>query len=97
MQSKFAYGIESDLIDEVNKIHEISLVSYKKIKFYLKQDLKTKRYNLRTTIKGKSVILTRIFVNIIGGTYVNPIVSYIELTGFEPQSEKSISEKIQVK
>ncbi|PBQ34602.1 DUF4833 domain-containing protein [Sphingobacteriaceae bacterium] len=97
LQSKFAYGIESELIDEPNKIYAISLVSNKKIKFYLKRDIKTKQYHVHANIKGKSVILSRIFVNIIGGTYMQPTVSYVELAGHEPQSEKIITEKIIVK
>jgi len=93
VQSKFAYGINSELIDESKKIIELTLVSYKKIKLYLKQEEKSNHYQVHAVIKGKTAILSRIFVEIIGGTYLNPVVNYIELSGNDQATGKPVAEK----
>ncbi len=94
IQSKFAYGIESEMIDETKKIFQIHLVSYKKIKFYLKPTGKNNQYQTHAVIKGKPAILSKIHVNIIGGTILNPVVSYIELIGEDLHTGLKVAEKI---
>lgn len=93
-QSKFAYGIGSELIDKVKKVYEIHLVSYKKIKFYLQPAGKNNHYQVHAHILGKPALLTSIFVNIVGGTYLKPVVSYVELNGEDLKTGAKISEKI---
>jgi uncharacterized protein DUF4833 len=92
-QSKFAYGLASELIDEEKGIFEITLVSYKRIRFYLKPAGKG-HHQLHALIKGKQAILNHIFVNIIGGTYFNPVVSSIELWGKDLKTGAQVSEQI---
>jgi len=93
-QSKFAYGINSDLIDKTKKIYQIHLVSYEKIKFYLKPTGKNNHYEMHASIKGKPAVLKRVFITIIGGTYLTPIVSYIELMGTDLITGKQVIERI---
>lgn len=92
-QSKFAYGIESVILDEAKGIFELSLVSYKKIKLYL-MPVDKFRYEVHTTLKGKPVVLQRIFVNIVGGTYFKPQVAHVELSGKDLKTTAPVSEKI---
>ena len=94
VQSKFAYGLESKIIDETRKIFEINLVSYRKVKFYLEPSGEKNHYQTHATINGKSALLTKIFVKIIGGTYLNPKVSYVELVGKEIATGHQVSEQI---
>ena len=93
IQNSLAYGIESKLIDRTKKTFLLHLVAYKKIDLYLKLD-KNKRYKVFTTISGKEAILSRIIVNMTGGTYLNPIISFIELSGDDLKSNASLSQKI---
>jgi hypothetical protein len=93
-QNKFAYGLETELIDETKKIFTLRLVSYKKIILYLKPNIKTNTYQTHVVIKGKEVLLKRLFVNITGGTYFKPQVSHIELEGEDLQTGKAVKEKI---
>jgi len=94
VQNTFAYGVSSELIDKDKKIYEINLVSYKKIKFYLKPSGVNNHYQTHAVIKGKPAILKRVFISIIGGTQFNPIISYIELIGNDLQSGLEILEQI---
>ena len=91
-QSMFAYGVESKMLDE--KIFMINLVSYKKLKFYLKPTGKNKNYETHVVLNNKPSILTKIFVTIIGGTYLKPIVLHIELVGKDIVTGERITEKI---
>ena len=93
-QSKFAYGIESEMIDKTKGIFQFNLVSYKKVKLFLKPTGKNNHYQTHVLIKGKQAILTKIFIKIIGGTYISPVVSYIELMGEELQTGRQIVEQI---
>ncbi len=94
-QNKFAYGIESEETKEHGAEFKINLVSYKKIHMYLKKDAGDGTYRVHVSINGQPGILTGILVNITGGTYLKPRVSYIELTGRHQQSGQTITEKIE--
>ena len=92
-QSKFAYGIESEEIEKSKNIYVLNLVSYKKIKLYLKPQGKDNNYQVHTLIKGKPAVLKRIFVNITGGSYLKPVVSYIELSGNDLKQGLPVAEQ----
>ncbi len=92
-QNKFAYGIESELIDAEKKVFRLTLMAYKKIYLYLQPD-KNKHYEVFTAINEKPSVLNRIIVTITGGTYLKPIVSHIELIGIELKTGEKITEKI---
>ncbi|MBL7932694.1 MAG: DUF4833 domain-containing protein [Bacteroidia bacterium] len=91
-QNKFAYGIESKLIDKTYEIFEIRLVSYKKKTFTLKKHEKKGTHQLFAKLNGKDVILQKIFVNIVGGTYLKPKVKDITLTGIDIHNGEEIVE-----
>lgn len=93
-QTMFAYGIESEPTHASSKIFRINLVSYKKIKMYLKPSGKNKAYETHVALHGRNYLLTNIFVNIIGGTYLRPSVSYIELRGKDPLTGEKMVERV---
>lgn len=93
-QTMFAYGIESEPTYAGSKIFRINLVSYKKIKMHLKPGGKNKAYEIHITLRGRNYLLTNIFVNIIGGTYLRPNVSYIELRGKDLSTGERMVERI---
>lgn len=93
-QTMFAYGIESEPTHAGSKVFRINLVSYKKIKMYLKPGGKSKTYETHIILRGRNYLLTNIFVNIIGGTYLRPSVSYIELRGKDLLTGEMMLERI---
>lgn len=93
LQNKFAYGIDFELIDKAKNIFSINLVSYKKLMLTLRTG-KDKNYAMFVNINEKEAILSRILVHIIGGTYLKPVVDYIEVTGMDPESGESVSSRI---
>lgn len=93
-QNMFAYGVESELVNEMEKVFKINLVSFKKIDLYLKPTGKEKRYQAHVSLNGKPSLLSKIFVKIVGGTYIKPVVSYIELIGKDLVTGELIREKI---
>lgn len=92
-QSKFAYGVGYTVRDKINMTYEIYLVSYKKIKIQIKRTGKENLYQAHASIKGRPAVLTRIYVNITGGTYFKPLVKYIELSGEDVVSGLKVSEQ----
>lgn len=91
-QNKFAYGIESKVLDKINEVFEIRLVSYKSKPFKLKKDDKKGIHRVFASLNGREVILTKIFVNITGGTYLKPKVKDISITGTDLVTGEAIIE-----
>ncbi len=82
-QHKFAYGIEAKEIEELEGAFEIKLVAYRKKLFRLATTGLGGIYEMRTMLKGREVILKKIFVNIVGGTLLRPDVKDITVTGID--------------
>lgn len=93
VQRKFAYGINSKEIGE-NK-YELNFVSYKKYKMYLMQGA-DKQFHVFTTINKKQAILTRIFIEIKGGTFWSPNIQYVELTGVDMVTHTIVKERLKI-
>ena len=93
IQRKFAYGINADEIGE-NK-YELNFVSYKKYKMYLMKGA-DKQFHVFTTINKKQAILTRIFVEIKGGTFWAPNIQYVELTGIDILTRAVVKERLKI-
>lgn len=94
IQEKFAYGVEYEELDGSEIIFVINIVSYKKIKIYLKPSEEDGSYRAYVPINGKESMLTNILINIVGGTAVKPVVSHIELFGKDLSTGESVNEKI---
>ena len=93
VQRKFAYGISSKEIGE-NK-YELNFVSYKKYKMYLMKGA-DKQFHVFTNINKKQAILTRIFIEIKGGTFWSPNIQYVELTGIDMLTHAVVKERLKI-
>ena len=91
VQRKFAYGINSKQIGE-NKF-ELNFVSYKKYKMYLMKGA-DKQFHVFTDINKKQAILTRIYIEIRGGTFWAPNIKYVELTGIDVLTHTVVKERL---
>ena len=94
VQNKLAYGIESTEQEGPEPAFRINLVSYKKIKMYLRPSGKNGTYQAHILINGKASLLTNILINIVGGTYLKPVISFIELVGKDIKTGEKLTEKI---
>ncbi|PZR30630.1 MAG: DUF4833 domain-containing protein [Azospira oryzae] len=90
IQRIYAYGLKTKKLDNNN--YELRFVSYKKLPFYLTQS-KDKQYHVYATIKKKQVMLTRIFIQIEGGTFWFPNVVFVEFKGIDPATGEVITER----
>ena len=88
---KLGYGIRSE--DLENEIVQLRLIAYREMAILLKPSLKDDRYHAHVVLEGKDIILTRVFINIDGGTKLKPNVTYIEIAGTESQTGKKIVHK----
>jgi len=91
LQRKFAYGI---IVKKSGKdYYQLKSVAYAKTPLYLKKGTNNK-YQVFMQINQKQCVLTKIFVRIDGGTFWVPNVKYIEVTGTDPATGKTIVERI---
>ena len=83
IQKKFAYGIK--ILNENNTEKEIyfQFVSYNKRTFILKRN-EENCYKVYTISGDKEIEVSRIFVQIDGGSFWLPTISKVELHGKEP-------------
>ncbi|MEO6686847.1 MAG: DUF4833 domain-containing protein [Dyadobacter sp.] len=91
LQKKFAYGI---IVKKAGKDYfQLKSVAYSKTPLYLKKGTNNK-YQVYMAINQKQCVLTKIFVRIEGGTFWVPNVRYIEVTGTDPATGKTVVERI---
>ncbi len=76
IQTKFAYGV--DYLSKNERSAVFQFVSYNKRTFTLKKDNKGV-FRVFTFLKNKEVIVNRIFVHIVGGSFWFPTVPKVEL------------------
>ena len=93
IQRKFAYGIQTKEID-VNK-YELNFVSFKSYKMYLMQ-APDKQFHVYTLINKKQAILTRLYIEINGGTFWSPHIEYIEVSGIDPATRSVVKERFKI-
>jgi hypothetical protein len=92
-QRKFAYGVKWVLISAEKSIFKINLAAYKKVDLYITQATNKNKFLAIAYIKGRSVVVKRIFVNITGGTPLHPKVAWIKLFGHDLISGEATEEK----
>ncbi len=93
IQNKYAYGVETALIDTSKMIFKMNFVSYKKRDIYLIKSRSDKNYRSCMTINGKLSYLVKVFVKIEGGTFWFPHITEVEITGADINSGKIVKEK----
>lgn len=90
IQRKFAYGLN---FREMNPDQfDVRFVSYKKFPMTLMKGTDGK-FHIFATIDQKQMILSRIFVKIVGGSFWLPNVLYVEMKGTDPVTGKEITER----
>jgi hypothetical protein len=89
---RLGYGVRAQKM--ANQVMKITLVAYRKIPIYLKPVPKDNRYRAHVTIKGKELLLSRVYIHIDGGTKLKPNVAYLELTGTYVNGGGKITERI---
>jgi hypothetical protein len=93
IQRVFAYGVKVKLLSDSS--YRVRLVSYAGYSMYLKKGADNK-YRLYAPINGKQQLLKSIFVKITGGTMWSPDIEYFEVSGTDPLTGKSVSERKKV-
>lgn len=93
IQRTFAYGIKHRKIAENQ--YELNFVSYKKLKMYLLLSADGK-FHVYSIINKKMCILSRIYLEIRGGTFWSPNVEYVELSGLDPAFNAPVKEKLKI-
>ncbi len=78
IEEKFAYGVVSR--SSGGDQYEIRLAAYRKMPLLLKRSVADNKYHIFLTCGDKESLLTRVFVQVSGGSFWNPKVDYIDLT-----------------
>lgn len=94
IQRNYAYGLEVKLLDAEKKEFCFNFVSYKKQTLYLLRSAVDNKYHVFSTLNGKLIMLTNIFIQIEGGSFWFPKVKYIEITGKDPGKNTEIVTRI---
>jgi len=94
IQRKYDYGLNTVCIDSVKQLFKLNFVSYKKRDIFLVKAKSGNRYTACMVINNKLSYLHRVFAQIDGGTFWLPHITYVELSGYDISSGKSVSEKI---
>lgn len=93
IQRVFAYGVKVKHLSDSS--YRIRLVSYAGYSMYLKKTGENK-YRLYADINGKQMILSHIFVKIVGGSMWSPDIEYFEVSGIDPATGKPVAERKKV-
>ena len=87
IQEHYAYGLKSKKLRDK---YELRFVSYKKLPFYLTRSLRDNRYRIVATINGAEIEVSRVFLQIEGGSFWLPNVVCVEVKGTDPETGKEI-------
>lgn len=94
IQNKYAYGIRT--VTTYNKQTgnmKFRFVSYDEQTFELRKTINGE-FKVFTTIENKEVEVTRIFVQIDGGSFWVPSIPYVKLTGYDATSSNMVAQTI---
>lgn len=87
IQEHYAYGLKTK---KINDKYELRFVSYKKLPFYLTRSPRDNRYRIVATINGIQIEVSRVFLQIEGGSFWLPNVVCVEVKGNDPATGKEI-------
>ena len=93
-QKKYAYGLNAKLIDATKLIYKLNFVSYKKRDIFLSKNASGNFYKAYMVIGGKLSYIEKIFVQIDGGTFWLPKITFVEIKGHDIATGKAVSERI---
>jgi len=97
IQRKYAYGLESQLIDKQNLIFKMYFVSYSKKYFQLIKSAKDNKIRAYISLNNKFIEIQKIFIKTDGGTFWFPVIKYIDVSGKDTKSGNNITERIDFK
>lgn len=83
IQRTMAYGIK--ILENEKSQVKFQFISYNKRSFFLKKGSNNK-YAVYTWLKDKWVIVKDIFIQIDGGTFMVPVISYVQMNWKDPKS-----------
>jgi len=94
IQNQYAYGIKVLETEKGRKdALKFQFVSYNKRTFELKH-VSENRYGVFTTTNNKEIEVTKIFIQIDGGSFWLPTVSYVKIFGLESKTGNQVVETI---
>jgi hypothetical protein len=88
IQRNYAYGIKSKKLDARN--YELRFVSYKKLPFLMSLSDKDNRYHVYAKINNVDIEVSRVFLQIEGGTFWFPNVVCAEVRGLDRTTGKPV-------
>jgi hypothetical protein len=94
IQRRYAYGLDVKMVDSVKLLFKVNFVSYKKRDIFLVRSGSWKIYKACMLLHNKLSYIQRIFVQIDGGTFWVPRITYVEIIGTDITSGKPVTEKI---
>ncbi len=94
IQRKYAYGLNAVCIDSLKPMYKLNFVSYKKRDIFLIRSKPFHTYKAFMVINNKLSYLRRVFAQIDGGTFWVPHITYVEVSGYDLNTGKAVSEKI---
>ncbi|MBT1698437.1 DUF4833 domain-containing protein [Fulvivirgaceae bacterium PWU4] len=89
IQEHYAYGLKTKKLHDK---YELRFVSYKKMPFYLTRSSRDDRYRIVATINGAEIEVSRVFLQIEGGSFWLPNVVCVEVKGTDPATGKEITQ-----
>ena len=92
IQRTFAYGIRSK---HLGNAHELRCVAYNKLPLFLYPPATPDaRPLVLVTVNGRTLALRRIYLQIDGGAFWSPNVTFIEFNGHDPLTGAAVLERI---
>lgn len=93
VQNQFAYGVKTKLINKEKQIYKVGLVAYPKAEIYLIYSKVDNQFRTYIHHDKKFINLKRIFFKTNGGTFLNPNIEFVQISGIETKSGQFIQTK----
>jgi phosphatidylglycerophosphate synthase len=94
IQRKFAYGLSAKRV-AADK-YTLKFAAYDKVPFYLMKSNVDNAFHVFTVVANKTIVLTRVYLRIEGGSFWLPNVKYIEFKGWNAATREPVLERIPV-
>lgn len=95
IEEKLAYGATTVLVDKKAGTYKMNMVAYKKMDILLKPSKSsTKKYHAEVTANGKTLHVQKVFLRLENPNSFKPKLIYIEFTGKDVKTGKTITERV---
>ncbi|WP_207534138.1 DUF4833 domain-containing protein [Desertivirga arenae] len=92
IQRRLAYGLRSKSIGNGN--HELRFAAYPKLPLYLLKE--GHEYNVHANVGQRELVLNKVFVRVKEGSICLPKVDYVDLTGVDVKTGRSLTHRIDI-